>query len=218
MNIKDIIPMSLRYKIMGMRNRGVYSGYPDECQCIYIHIPKTAGTSIVKSLFNATARHVRYVEYQAADTKKFERYFKFTFVRNPWDRVVSTYFFLKKGGLNELDKNWSDQNMVSYNSFEDFVVNWLTEENIWSWVHFYPQYYFFYDDDGNNMMDYVARFENIEEEFRFIRERLGKTCELSKVNVGSNSHYTDYYNERTKKIVEDVYRKDIVLFNYRYGD
>ena len=115
---------------MDLRGRGVYSGYPNQYKCIFIHIPKAAGTAVTQALFGPVSRHVPYFEYEKANPRKFKRYFKFAFVRNPWDRLVSTYFFLKRGGLNEMDRQWAEKNLSVFDNFDSFVRGWVNEENI----------------------------------------------------------------------------------------
>ena len=145
-SLADLVPMWLRYRVMDLRGRGVYSQFADEFRCIFIHIPKTAGTSVSETLFGRASRHVPYFEYERANPWKFRRYFKFAFVRNPWDRLVSTYFFLHKGGMNEADRRWAAQHIPAYPDFDTFVRDWVTPGNVRSWVHFLPQHYFICDD------------------------------------------------------------------------
>ena len=87
----------------------------DDFQCIFVHIPKTAGMSICQSLFgNLAGGHATLADYQIIFAKhEFDNYFKFSFVRNPWDRVYSAYNFLKKGGATDFDRQWA-MPMLSY--------------------------------------------------------------------------------------------------------
>jgi chondroitin 4-sulfotransferase 11 len=216
MDLAPYIPMQLRRRIADFRGRGVYGGYPNRSRCIFIHIPKTAGSSVVETLFGENSRHIPYFEYERANPRKFQRFFKFAFVRNPWDRVVSTYTFLRRGGMNELDRNWSAQNLSQYPDFASFVRGWLNEENVWSWVHFVPQAHFILNEQGTVMVDYVGRFERIDEDFAYVAHRLGRDMRLGKTNQSGHRHFSSYYDEDTREIVRRVYARDIEAFNYRF--
>ena len=91
---------------------------------IFIHVPKTAGVSIIRSLFGDVTleSHRNFQFYQKIFRKDFENYFTFSFVRNPWDRLYSSYMFLKKGGLNLHDKNAFLMYLSSFMSFEEFAL------------------------------------------------------------------------------------------------
>lgn len=209
-----LVPPTLRSRIADLRGRGVYSEYADEFRAIFIHVPKAAGTSISQALFGRRSRHLRWLDYYRANPRKFRSYFKFAFVRNPWDRLVSTFFFLKSGGLNPLDRAWAEQNLAGFDNFETFVLGWLTKAHAQSWVHFKPQYHWICDDHLTPRMDFVGRFEDIEDDFKVIAERLGCARHLEKGNRTEHLHYTAYYTPETMAMVAAVYATDIELFGY----
>ncbi len=62
--------------------------YFDESKCIFVHIPKSAGTSVKNALFPNTKGpgHRMAMDYYLENPKKYEEYFVFAFVRNPFDR------------------------------------------------------------------------------------------------------------------------------------
>jgi len=206
-------------RIADLRGRGVYRGYPDEHRCVFIHIPKAAGTSLTKTLFAAPSRHLQYTEYERANPKKFKKYFKFTFVRNPYDRLFSAYTFLKKGGLNELDRCWAEQNLASFPDFESFVHGWVTPENIWSWVHFKPQHWWVCDASFNVKVDFVGRFEQMDSDVAIVQDRLSlPVAPLPKINVTDRPQALESpYTAETRAIVAQVYQTDFDLFAYEDG-
>lgn len=123
-SLKNIVPMRLRVRIADIRGRGEYSHFADRSQCIFIHIPKTAGTSVALTLFGHGSRHVPWFRYQQANPVKYRRYFKFAFVRNPWDRLVSSYFYLQKGGMSEADVRWAAENLSPLQRLQ-LLRSWL---------------------------------------------------------------------------------------------
>jgi chondroitin 4-sulfotransferase 11 len=206
--------LSWRMRLADLRGRGVYAGYPNEHRCIFVHVPKTAGSSITQALFDAPSRHVPYFVYQRANPIKFHRYFKFAFVRNPWDRLVSTYFFLREGGVNWQDRQWSERNLAGYRDFGSFVRDWLTPENARGWVHFMPQSHFICNQAGGLMVDFVGRFERLSDDFDVVAQRLGRATKLPLMNQSEHAHFATYYDNETQDIVRRVYSRDIEAFGY----
>lgn len=188
-------------------------------KCIFVHIPKNAGLSVSYALFgNTGGSHRKIKDYQELFSRRaFIKYYKFTFVRNPWDRLVSTYFFLKEGGVTEKDRIWSEDHLSSYKDFKTFVKLWLNEENISNSLHFQKQCDFLQDNQGNLSIDFIGRFENIEADFKTITNELNIKRNLRKTNSSKRKqNYREYYDEETKNIVSEVYKQDIKLFNYSF--
>lgn len=199
--------------------KGDFSLKPyDDHQCIFIHITKTAGTSVANALFNYLPYHYTAIDYRVIYGKKtFNRYFKFAFVRNPWDRLYSAYRYINSGGWNEADKLWGEEHLDEYDDFNSFVANWLTHENIMKHIHFMPQHYFICDDQGKLLLDYVAYFETINEDFDIIARKLNINAELSHHNASPSASYLTAYNEESRRIVSNVYSKDIEILGYSFN-
>ncbi|NRA92331.1 MAG: sulfotransferase family 2 domain-containing protein [Psychroserpens sp.] len=191
----------------------------DDLKCIFVHIPKAAGISINKALFgNYGGSHNKLRDYQLVFNKKeFFSYYKFTIVRNPWDRLVSTYFFLKEGGFHETDKAWYEANLSQYESFEHFVLNWLNADNIYKWIHFIPQHEFITVND-KVLVDDIYKLESINDNIDKLSEKLNITIDLKHENQNPNrkSKYREYYTPETEAIVRRVYGKDIELLDYQF--
>tara|TARA_B110000444_G_scaffold35541_1_gene31038 strand:- start:1539 stop:2246 length:708 start_codon:yes stop_codon:yes gene_type:complete len=200
-------------------NTGSLQGF-DKHKCIFIHIPKAAGVSLSQNLFgNLGGGHRKAIDYyKIYSPLEFRRYFKFTIVRNPWDRLVSAYLFLKQGGFNEGDRIWFQNNLSEYNNFEEFVENWITKKNVMSFTHFIPQYIYITGYWNFILVDKIYKFEFMDEMYIDLNNRLNVTLSNVKKNTNLNrvSNYQTYYNDKTRKIVAETYEKDIKLFNYEF--
>jgi len=191
----------------------------DYYKCIFVHIPKAAGISVNKTLFDTLgAGHLTVKEYQEIfHPTTFSNYFKFTFVRNPWDRLFSAYTFLKKGGFNEYDKKWAEEHLSDIDTFEKFVMDWLDESKLYSWFHFIPQAHFLKDNKGNIPIDYFGYYENLNEDFNIISKRIGINKSLGHFNKTHRTNsYRNAYSEEMKKKVGKIYQEDIELLGYNF--
>ena len=188
---------------------------------IFIHVPKVAGNGLLKSLNINSSNHIHLALYEFEDVKKFKEYFKIGFVRNPWDRFVSSYYYLKKGGMNnEYDLSMQEK-LKRFNEFEDFVFELLYDSKfrneILKEIHFSTQYSWLMNLEGEIEMDYIGRFENLEEGFLLLKEKLGRnSAELKKYNSSKHKPYWEYYTKEMVEAVRNIYAKDIDTFNYSF--
>lgn len=197
----------------------------DDYRCIFVHIPKAAGMSICRSLFgNLAGGHATLADYQIIFSRQeFNDYFKFTFVRNPWDRVFSAYSFLKKGGATEYDREWAPK-LARYETFVDFVKNGLHTPCMVKKLHFRPQHWFLdVPCNPDVSVDFIGYFENIQQDFEFIKRRLRLDHDpvLKHENPTSretNLDYRDFYTDETRDIVGQFYREDIERYGYDFDN
>lgn len=206
-------------RLADLRGRGIYAGYPNESGCIFIHIPKTAGTSIAQTLKIDPDRPTPYYQYLRANPSKFRRCFKFAFVRNPWDKLVSAFFYLQREGTNLAAESpnfraWWEKNFVQHENFEAFVCNWLRPETAATDVHFRPQSSFICDPSGRVMMDFVGRFESLDSDFDIVARRLRVDARLPVTNQSRHVIYREYYTPRMDALVREVYASDCQIFGY----
>ena len=190
----------------------------DELGTIFVHIPKTAGISLNQALFkNMGGSHRSIKNYMRYfSNTEFRKYYKFCFVRNPWDRLASSYFFLKKGGMNKGDYEWAKKQLSSCESFEDFVLNYLQNESVLSYVHFIPQYKFISYFDRISV-DKVYKFEDMQTAIEDVQDKLSISLVLEHRNKSDKGQgYREYYSELTRDVVAEIYKQDIALFNYKF--
>ena len=138
--------------------------------------------------------------------EQFSNYFKFGFVRNPWDRVVSLYE--RKEALELRNKM----------SFEDFV-DWIQYSSA-TCVHSSPHRYqldWFVDPNGVVLADFIGRFEQLERDWRIIARKLGVNEDLPRTRSNPRErHYTEYYNSKTRAVIAEKFKVDIDHFGYQF--
>lgn len=196
-----------------------YSILNEMHQSIFIHIPKTAGSSIEKVVYESKGLigHKTILQYKNADQRKFDAYFSFAFTRNPYDRLVSAYFYLIRGGRNKFDKAWSDNNLKEYGSFENFVLALDTSticQKIFKWMHFMPQYTFVCDSHHKILVDFMGKLESIDADFAVVAKKLGVAASLPHENPSEHEAYKTYYTAPMREVVQKIYKYDFELFNY----
>ncbi|MEO1987399.1 MAG: sulfotransferase family 2 domain-containing protein [Martelella sp.] len=207
----------MRCRLADRRGRGAYSGWPNENRAIFIHLPKTAGTSISRQLGLPTSRHVPVKLYQVTNPRKFATYFKFAFVRNPYDRLVSSYAFLKQGGMNDDDARFARQKVLPFENFEHFLTEGFARDpETRAWVHFRPQSHFICDASGRNLMDFTGRFERIAQDYAAIAARLGKPGDLPIFNKSARGDYREAYSPATLEIAQHHFADDLAIFGYDF--
>ena len=200
---------------------------------IFIHNYKVAGTSI-RSVFknyncNSFLRSdfktklgiilCKYPKIYSSDffwhltaeelEKKIQKdvynsYYKFGFVRNPWDYQVSLYHYI----LNRV--NHKEYEIVKKMKYFDEYINWRVESSL------HLQKNFFYKD-GKCMVDFIGKFENLNEDIANISETIGiqiKTVPHKNRNTDRKQTYLKYYSEQSFEIVKNAFREDVELFGY----
>lgn len=180
---------------------------------IFIHINKTAGTSIGNAIGLPIKHHQTAREIIARIGKdKWNTAYKFTLVRNPWDKVVSHYEYRRKRNKTELaSRNITFSNWVkkTYGPEKDpFYYN--------NPRAFHPQVEWLKDDEGKITIDFIGKFESINEDFIRIKKAIGFETELPHLNASKRAGYQSYYDDETREIVAHWFREDIEVFGYRF--
>ena len=195
----------------------------DKEKLIFIHIPKTAGTSLAfyfdkntEDLIPDKYGVLKHDKIKVIKTKiqNHKEYKKFTIVRNPYDRMVSWYFYLKNECLQSglpLEKafpcnfiQWikdpygslyAKQKLNIYKNGKDINMGYLD-----------PQYTFLDKDVV------VLKYENLNND---LNNFFKKEIKLPIKNSTNHEYYLNYYNKYALEIVYDIYKEDFKRFNYK---
>jgi hypothetical protein len=194
---------------------------------LFVHIPKTAGNSIQTILRHYSEdeivalraeqdgierfglrnpnykikKHSTLAEYRAAlGEARFHNLYKFTCVRNPWDRMVS-YYFTPAQRVEAWDQKEFRKLILRALSVTDYLRLDKGEA----------------DPFGN--MDYIMRFENLAGDFRAVCARLGiPDAPLPQYNRSNREHYSKYYDAELRKLIRKRFAPEIDRFGYAFEE
>lgn len=187
----------------------------DQFECIFIHVPKCAGSSVATSLFGSTPTgHLPLYWYEKQFKERFDEYFKFGFVRDPLHRALSAYRYLLQ---NPEPRDRAAYELVSrYSRFDTFIDGWLHSDNICKQIHFAPQHHFLQNSMGQIAVDFIGRQEHLEADFAMLCEQLGVSAQLDHLNrsPGSNYKTAALCSVASRKRIREVYARDYELFAY----
>ena len=138
------------------------------------------------------------------DPAEFERFFKFAFVRNPFDRFVSYCSFITR------QKGQFDRDPKA-------VMRHFLANPPWDHILFQPQHQFVTDDEGRLLTDYIGRVEQMQDSYDEMARRIGiPTVSLARVNSSRRRGYRDYYDQELIDGVAKLYARDLELFGYEF--
>ena len=209
-------------------------------QFLFVHIAKTGGTSvrnalqryrwrdpyylpqwIASKMSGATGhglgiklpRHCKAITAQEMLPREvFKGLFKFAFVRNPWDLQVSSYHHIKRE---------RPQLLQGDESFADFLHRKLDPEQPWQYhinTSITPQLHYLVDLNGEQIVDYVGRYESLQTDFDECCKRIGLPRQSlpHRRRATERSDYRDYYDDVTNALVARHFAADIEAFGYRF--
>jgi chondroitin 4-sulfotransferase 11 len=186
---------------------------------IFAHVPKTGGVSIRAALESfadgqsATRRdttHETLPDFLARHPG-MKSHFKFAFVRNPWDRLVSFYFFARDVLARSIPEIRSVDGLGGMLRALESDAPWIRDLHIMR-----PQRDYLRGADGENAADFVGRFERLPADFAAICQRTGVEADLGRRNAFAHPPYTQCYDDWSRGFVAARYRADIQEFDYAF--
>jgi len=195
----------------------------DKNKCIFIHIPKVAGTSIKQVLGMPGSGHYPWQFYSQNFPDKWNSYRSFTVVRNPWDRLVSAFSYAcmeTSVWHDSVTAPHPDYNLLKGKAFSEFCEILANHREQLSHESWHPQYIWIAGTQAGKIVlavDEVLHCESLDVEFPALCTSLGiDNAGLPRINTSGHGDYREYYDSRTIAMVERLYADDIRLFNYTF--
>ena len=192
----------------------------------FVPTPKVANRSIKAAVAVTVDRnfqgepHRANWQYAPLALLRDNDYFRFGFVRNPLERLVSCYaqkVVLYSRQYNMPIEFWRyGDRFFPEMTFEQFVRAVSKISDACSDIHFRSQHTFLYHK-GELMVDFVGHFENLENDWQHLSERFNFPA-LPHYNHSSHSDYREMFTPELARLARDRYRKDIELFGYEAGN
>jgi Sulfotransferase family len=200
-----------------------------ERKLLFIHIQKTGGSTVAQLLrsripdmrwYGGTHEHA--LRARAVLGREYDSFYRFAFVRNPWDRLVSWYAMIRQMGPalppEKLNRLWRYV-LERSSSFEEFILRCTdTIDDVdgrKSFLH--NQLDYISDKRGRLMVDWVGRYERFDTDLRGLLDRIGfPDVEIPHTNRSRHRHYSSYYTPLTRDLVAERYARDIQAFGYAF--
>jgi hypothetical protein len=210
---------------------------------IYVHLGRTGG----RSLTTALARHCgpsdvispieglpgrNFAGFGRHDAAReirrkvgpavWDGYFKFTFERNPWDKILSRYWAYAGADEKKPYKKVYERIVGRPLGFKGWFYMKVWQGRLLGLGHIrFPRHFHCYTEKGRLIVDFVGRFECREAHLRILSQRLGLPLDTS-IWIGSETRknralYTEHYDEPMNRIVKSVFRKDLRFLGYAFG-
>ncbi len=166
-------------------------------------------------LYGRDAQHLTAEGLKAELNGLFDSYFKFAVARNPWDRLVSTCAWS--------DQKWFKGQELEPSEFERIVRRLYaasrdprSAQALLASTHFRPQFLYVVDRELRPLIDYVARYENLTEDWAYICSRLKLDAALPSRMKSHHRPYQEYYSDETRAMVGELYSRDASMFGYAF--
>lgn len=190
-------------------------------KAIFVHIPKTAGTSLLSALGAETVfdTHAPALAYRRLEPELYERSFTFAIVRDPWDRFASSFHFMKSGTAWPMQQQWAARVIgdLDFTTFVRKLRQPMFRQTVLAERFFWPQSFWISDRSDQVIVDRVYRFEELDAALADIGRRLGLAGDAEAPRhrqMARPSSASLYQDSEMIELVGDLYAHDVKRLGY----
>lgn len=208
--------------------------YSEKIKLLFIHVPKSAGTSIIEAMREVDQKvkhgHFKWDNYPE-NVRKAKDVFSFGIVRNPWDRVFSCYnyarmdesFWHGKNSTHGVHPDYYYAKRLDFNAFIELIYNnrfildypaYMRPNFKDNWDYQLP---YLFNQNKEQMVKEIYKYEDLDRVIDFLNTQYGLS--VSKLNVSDKQgveSYKDVYTSRSAELVYEIYKEDIDHFGYSF--
>ncbi len=177
----------------------------------FVHINKTGGSSVEQALGLPFEHKTAREKKEELGDRRWNQRFSFSFVRNPWDRVASLYHYRVRTNTSGLGSGTIDFNTWVRLTFHDQDPAFYNSPKM-----LMPQAAWLCDDANRLLVDFVGRFEALEEDFETVCTQIGRRATLPHLKRSTRGPYRSQYDDDAIAIVEAWFEEDIDRFGYAF--
>ncbi len=205
-----------------LKRRSILTPWHERHQAIFVHIPKTAGTSVLAALGADPVfdTHAPAQIYHNVYPALFARARRFAFVRNPWDRFASSFHFMKSGTDWPMQQQWARRHIgdLDFAAFTHRIGrDALFRVHVMAERFFWPQGFWLGAESARLVHD-LYRFEEIDTAMTTLCARLGiePPTQTPHLRKAAKADFRSLYDEEMVAIVGKLYRADIARLGYSF--
>lgn len=193
---------------------------------IFVHNQKTAGASVTSFLKNNVSDVMDILSIHAyaseginfLGVEKWKEYYSFGFVRNPWSRLASWYtMIVERPEIENALWNYVRNNSTNFDEFLHNCTNAVVTDIGGEKSFLKNQIDYFTDESNVVSVSFIGKFESLEKDFSTVLDAVGiSNHDLPVSNTTEKKDYRAFYNEGTKQLVAERFKKDIDYFGYEF--
>jgi hypothetical protein len=181
--------------------------------CIFVHIPKSAGVSINNALYGRPLGHFTASQIKKSIRTTYDKSYTFSVMRDPIERVLSAYKFAKNGSSSKTHKFIDSKLFREFNSIDEFVIDYLQYKDVTKLDGIFKPQYEYILDNGKLAVNKVYSIKQLAELENDLNDKYGFNINIRRENVSIYNNMERPMSKISEILVREIYKKDYLLID-----
>jgi hypothetical protein len=194
--------------------------FVERTQCLFIHVPKAAGSSVAMELYGRQIGHHPVLEWKEKFPYSFKQLYTFSIVREPIDRFISAFNFLKKGGMSAADRIFSEEVLCDFSTAAELaeaLIDPQTQKQVLGYYHFIPQFDYLRNKKWVLEVDEIIPLEELSRGLAIVGVRIGIKLNEGRINSAKQIARIEL-SAKGLEVLRYIYRDDIEIHRNALAD